>query len=323
MNDTEKWLLAGAYKLAGIEQTAKQISSEAGTKVQDYNELNETYGSGLRDKAIILEMLTLFKSNNQANDLYNEILKALSSDEWYSTQTLGYSLMAVGKYIQANSQDFNKNPDMSGYILMPDGKRIGFNTAKVNFNQIIPDGFEGKQISIHLDKKTNVKNVFINLEWNGVPINPNISDEKKNLSLDVDWLNEDGKTLDITNLKQGTSFYGHFRITNISGLSLSELALVQLIPSGWEIENTRLSNDSAPAWTTSYKLNMEKYTDIRDDRIMWFFDLPSNQKYYDFVVKLNAITEGKFILPPTIAETMYSKNYRAVKTGKNIFVKNK
>ena len=65
-------------------------------------------------------------------------------------------------------------------------------------------------------------------------------------------------------------------------------------------------------------LNQEEYLDIRDDRIMWFFDFPWNRKSLDFVVKLNAVTVGEFILPPTLFEAMYNNAYKAVKMGKKV-----
>ena len=65
--------------------------------------------------------------------------------------------------------------------------------------------------------------------------------------------------------------------------------------------------------------NREEYLDIRDDRVMWFFDMYGHKTSYDFVVKLNAVTAGEFVLPPTLFEAMYNNKYKAVKKGK--FVK--
>ncbi|NJK87473.1 MAG: hypothetical protein HC906_17315 [Bacteroidales bacterium] len=107
---------------------------------------------------------------------------------------------------------------------------------------------------------------------------------------------------------------------NVSSVpKIDEIALVQLIPSGWEIENTRLNNESMPTWMEGWMLNNEEYLDIRDDRIMWFFDLP-NSNEYDFVVKLNTVTTGTFYLPSTLVEAMYNNDYKATIAGKNIQV---
>jgi alpha-2-macroglobulin len=137
--------------------------------------------------------------------------------------------------------------------------------------------------------------------------------------LTVDWLDENGLAVDPVSITQGSFFYGHFRVSKTSDVKsqdLQELALVQILPSGWEIENTRVTGQELPLWTSSYFLNKEQYLDIRDDRIMWFFDMNNYTYDLDFIVKLNAVTVGEYSFPPTVAEAMYdSLNYKAVKVN--------
>lgn len=321
MNDTQKWLLAGAYKLSGMDSVATQIISKAGFSVNTYNDkINETYGSGLRDKSIILDMLNLFK-NPKANDLYNEITEELSTDTWYSTQTIGYSLMALGKYMENNQADF-RGKNLSGYYINPEGKKVSFKSDKVKVSFDMPKGFEGKKVEVFLDNNNDVENTYLSLESSYVPLYPEMTNISKNLTLNVDYLDENGKRIEVGNLKQGTTFWSHFSIANNSGIDLKEIALTQVLPSGWEIENTRLSEDDLPVWTANYRLNLEDYQDIRDDRVMWFFDINANDKPVDFMVKMSAVTQGKFTLPNTLAETMYSNNYIAKKSGRKVIVSN-
>jgi alpha-2-macroglobulin len=94
---------------------------------------------------------------------------------------------------------------------------------------------------------------------------------------------------------------------------------MQIIPSGWQIENVRLNSTLLPEWTRRWNLNKENYLDIRDDRVMWFFDLSGNQAL-DFVVKLNCVTAGDFWLPGTLVEAMYNNNFRAKTKGASVHV---
>ena len=96
--------------------------------------------------------------------------------------------------------------------------------------------------------------------------------------------------------------------------------MVQILPAGWEIENIRLSGEDFPNWMSKYRLNQQEYVDIRDDRIMWFFDMRPNIREMDYVVKLNAVSVGEFTLPPTILEAMYNNNYQARKAGTKVRV---
>lgn len=318
MSDTEKWLLAAAFRLAGKKETAKDILANTGTQAQKYAEPGSTFGSWLRDTAMLLEIATLFEDWNKADPLYDEIVDELSGNAWYSTQTLAYALLAVGKYMKANAGDFRQDKVvMSGYIKVPGSRKITFETDGLKFAHKIEEGF-GQEAEITVDQKTNLERLFVLLEWDGVPLKPDVADESKNLWLNVEWLDENGMNIDPATLKQGTTFWGHFRVGQSDSRRqrrLSELALVQILPSGWEIENIRLTGDDLPGWMRKWNLYRENYLDIRDDRVMWFFDLPGGKTQYDFVVRLTAITAGEFILPLTLFEAMYDNNYKAVKAG--------
>ncbi|MCG8578533.1 MAG: hypothetical protein MI866_01360, partial [Bacteroidales bacterium] len=145
----------------------------------------------------------------------------------------------------------------------------------------------------------------------GVPFEDKTPAMAKNLKLDVKWYNENGKLINPQTLKQGSTFYGRFSVNNTSAVSaLSELALVQIIPSGWAVENTRLNGTLLPDWVREWNINQEDYLDIRDDRVMWFFDLDGKKKL-DFVLKLNCIHAGQFTLAPTLTEAMYNSDFKA------------
>ncbi|TVL95570.1 MAG: hypothetical protein CV087_24245, partial [Candidatus Brocadia sp. WS118] len=170
----------------------------------------------------------------------------------------------------------------------------------------------------------SAKRAFSTLSWNGIPLKSDVADMENNLSLKVEWLNEDGMAIDPADLAQGKTFWGHFSVGSPSTTyrQIEEVALVQVLPAGWEIENIRLSGEDRPGWTSRWSLNREEYLDIRDDRIMWFFDLNYAQTL-DFVVKLNAVTVGEFTMPPTIAEAMYNNDFQARKTWGKVTVKAK
>jgi len=126
--------------------------------------------------------------------------------------------------------------------------------------------------------------------------------------------------IDPDSIRQGTIFWAHFTLRPINGTStIEETVLEQMLPTGWEIENTRLSGESMPAWSSKWTLGRLKYTDIRDDRIRWFFDLPSYGEL-DFLVKLNAVSSGRFTLPPSVSQAMYDKTLRSVIPGRLVTV---
>ena len=324
MNDTQKWMLAAAYQLAGVNRTASSLLRNVGQKVTDYNEFGGTYGSGMRDKAIILDMSLLFERLDDAKTLTDELAQVLSTRDWYSTQTTGYMLLAIGKYIKKIEGD-QDSPLLSGSISLPGGEKRTFSTNEISFHQDIESGF-GESIEVQLDNKSTVNRAYITLAWDGIPLKSDVTDESKNLTLSVNWLDEDGMPTDPSLLTQGATFWGHFQVSK-PGFSqrIDEVALTQVLPAGWEIENIRLSQEQMPPWMSKWRLNRQEFLDIRDDRIMWFFDLPGRYRdrdeTLDFVVKLNAVTVGEFFLPATLLEAMYNNNFKATKAGKKVIVK--
>ena len=99
------------------------------------------------------------------------------------------------------------------------------------------------------------------------------------------------------------------KVSNPSAVSdYTNLALTQIIPSGWEIYNERLitpedveSGASAASYT---------YRDIRDDRVLTYFDLKRGETK-TFRVRLQASYAGSFILPAIRCAAMYAPGVQA------------
>ena len=205
---------------------------------------------------------------------------------------------------------------MKGEVILPGGDKIKFDTDKPTYSIPITDGF-GEEVTVKL---TSDKKAYAMLEWEGVPLREGVGTESCYLDLEVRWLDEDGMPINPISVRQGETFWGHFRVKSYYSSAIEEIALVQIIPAGWEIENIRLSGEYLPEWTKGFILNREEYVDIRDDRIMWFFDRSYRRQTFDFLVKLNAVTVGKFFLPPTKVEAMYDNRFRATVAGKEVEV---
>ena len=323
MDDTERWMLAAAYELAGIDETSEIIANKTGMIVRDYTELAETFGSGLRDKAIILDALITMKRSDMAEKLYLDITGRLSSKDWFSTQTIGYSLLSLGKYIQANKADFNQNSPLKGKIILADNEIIPFDSHDFSVMKIIKNSF-GKNITIEVDKSTELSNLYLTLNWDGIPLNPTVNDFSNGLNLQTTWLDPDGNLIDPIQIKQGQVFKAKIRIEKSLNRTLNNIALVQILPSGWEVENERINPDEFSNDFTrnepNYKTGKVDYLDIRDDRVMWFFDLRKNQKQITLEITLRAVTVGEFQLPPTLCEVMYDNKFKCLKSGYKVNV---
>ena len=97
-----RWPLAAAYKLAGQPEIGLQMIAGLPLTIKPYNSMYGTYGSDLRDEAMILETLTLLGQSQKAAVLLRTVAARLSQDDWYSTQTTAYSLIAIAEYCGQN-----------------------------------------------------------------------------------------------------------------------------------------------------------------------------------------------------------------------------
>ena len=55
LDQAAAWMLAAAYALGNRNDAANEIIQKLTTEVKPYQEMSYTYGSDLRDKALILE----------------------------------------------------------------------------------------------------------------------------------------------------------------------------------------------------------------------------------------------------------------------------
>ncbi len=320
MTDVEKWLLASAYHRAGSAAIASEILRDAGTLANEGKRWENTFGAALRDRAMILMAMIDFQRWEEADPLSGEIALALSSDRWYSTQTSGFALLSLGKHIRATEGD--QPLRLAGTVTSSGGEVVPFDTNSRFYTVDIESGF-GQSVRVQLNAESTVTRAFATLAWSGVPLVADAVAESRNLQLHVRWRDDNGFPVYPDTLKQGATFWGHFSVKNTSAAYLREMALTQLLPSGWEIENTRLSGAPMPGWTSKLLMGHETYFDIRDDRVTYFFDItPAGPGFTrDFVVKLNAVTVGTFTLPPTLVEAMYNQASRAVVPGRTVVVR--
>ena len=319
MSNLDKWLLASAYRLAGVEATADEIARGAGLEVEEYREPGPTYGSRLRDRALILDAQVLFQRWEAADALAVEVAEGVTRG-WRSTQTTGAALMALGRYVRALRGQRPPAP-LTGAIRLPGGDSVPFRTEGLGYQVEIDSGFGG-QVEVRLDSAVGVERAFAALDWEGVPPRGQVADEEGRIRLAVEWLDEDGRPISADTLDQGTAFWGRIRVESGSPHhGLEEVALTQLLPAGWEIESPRLPPGSRPSWMKDWRLHAEEYLDARDDRADWFFDLPPAGQVLDFALRLNAVTRGTFARPPTQVEAMYDRAFRARRAGGTVVVR--
>ncbi|HEB9286208.1 TPA: hypothetical protein RZK15_001643 [Campylobacter coli] len=295
-----KWQLAAAYKLAGVEDTAKQIASkisiEPDSKYSFY-----TYGSLVRDEAIIANAYKqIYGTNNE--ELLQKISDTLLSKDYLSTQSTGYALYALA--MGANLENMNEN-------FMDATLKIDDQAYTINQNQMQIFSFNDEKAIVSANK-----DIFVSFGVEGVKASENSAFSNK-ISLDRAFYDEKGNKISPSEIGSGQTFYMRISVSLNEGANyVSNIALTQILPSGWEVSNTLL-DDNTPSFIKNSNYD---FIDVRDDKIMWFFGLNKNRTHH-FYIKLNAITPGSYTLSGAYAEAMYDDTYRALSESEKVVVK--
>lgn len=298
-------MLAASYALVGKKEIAKNLVSNLELTIKPYVETGYTYGSHVRDMAMMAEAQQIIGNTNENAQLIKQIAKEMSSQSWYSTQTTAYALLSLGKFLSQYKED-----EFKYEITINGGKTESGSTTKPLIQEIV-------EVESSSQKTIKVKNnsttvMFVRYVLSG-QLPPGVEEPaaSRHIKMDVSYTDINGQPIDPTKLVQGTDFLARVTVQNLGSRSknIQEVALSQIFPSGWEIQNDRLSSMTNVAKNSSYT-----YRDIRDDRVYTFFDI-YGQNTLTYSVLLNATYAGKFFLSPVFVEAMYDNEIQAKTTG--------
>lgn len=310
LSTEEKWRLAAAYQLAGQTNVAKEITKGLSTKVNPYSNPGYSFGSDLRDRAMILETMVLMKNKTAAALLAREISKELNKDQWLSTQTTSYCLLAMSKF--ANIANASRQID---FALGVNGNLVSKKVNNVIYQQKV-DGNKAGANSKFAVKNNGKGLLYVRVVVEKIPFaGDSISAVNNNISLDIKYTDINGGAINVNEIEQGTDFIAEVTVSNPGSRGyLTEMALNQIFPSGWEIHNTRMDN-----FASAMQTDIVTYQDYRDDRVYSYYNIGASAQK-TIRIRLNAAYVGRYYLPTVTTEAMYDNSVYARVPGRWIKV---
>ena len=303
-----KWRLAAAYALTGKMKPAGELVYNAETTVIPYSSMNLIYGSSDRDEAMILETLILMKRDRDALQQAKKVSQNLAQENWFSTQSTAFALMAMGRLAEQLSGTLDFTWNWNGK------QQPAVKSAKAVFEKEIATSPKSGTVSV---KNKGKGALSVDLITRTQLLNDTLPAIADNIRLDVKYTDMAGSPISVEDIRQGTDFMPAVTLSNISGTSdYSNLALTHIIPSGWEIYNERMivpevsSSSTNEANVPESSAGKYTYKDIRDDRVLTYFDLRRGESK-TFTVRLQATYAGNFILPAIQCEAMYDAAVQA------------
>ncbi|MBL7825588.1 MAG: alpha-2-macroglobulin, partial [Saprospiraceae bacterium] len=308
--ETTASLLAAAFASAGKKEAARDLLNDASIRKYVYSWWGGTYGSDLRDLALRLETLTSLGDNKRGLDVALQVANQVgNAARWYSTQEVATCLRAISKYAKSATLG-----DKTDFIVKNGNREMPVNSTTPYYLYNFTEEASGS-LAV---KNTSKQKLFVRAVFNGRPAITNQGTEAKNVSLNVRYTDLKGQVIDPSKIAQGTDFMAEVTVTRTGEMrfDFNEMALTEIFPSGWEIMNTRMNAVGGGA------SDPVDYQDIRDDRVMTYFDLPFNwsggnaKQSRTYRIQLNAAYVGRYFLPPVACEAMYDDRIRASIPGR-------
>jgi len=305
LSSVAQWRLAAAYARSGQPEVATQMINGLTTNVSDYQENYGTFGSAYRDEAMILETLTILEKKKEALRLYQQIAAALGNESvWMSTQTTAFCLVAASQYAQLVSTD----QELQFTYQIP-GRPLSEVRSTMSLVQRPLDVQPGRRYTADITNQTQ-GDLYARIVLRGTPPLEDIEANESGLRLQINYKGTNGESIEPENILQGTDFLAEVTVFNPGTAGdLQQLALTHIVPSGWEIVNTRLQNTAS-----FYQQDTYEYQDIRDDRVYTYFDLSAGERK-TFTLVLNAAYAGRFFQPGIYCEAMYDNAISARSEG--------
>ncbi len=314
------YMLKAALYLAGDHRYERDLKHPDVSALSDERSNDWSLYSDRRRRGFMLSTFQdLFGDDPAGEPLAEMVAEGLRGHEsgWYTTQELVWAVTGLGKRVSKRTQSF------AAPVLLAEGKKIAGTqrhegkAGDVSFALIRASEYQTLTLTVpRKDKGT----LFLILGSEGVRQKPDDRVGGDGLKIARRYLSADGTEIDLHQpLELGQLIYSEVAVTNVSRELVSNIALTDRFPAGWEIENPRLGRERAADWIDKESLWEVDYMNVRDDRIEVFGALDSGESV-KLVYVLRAVTAGTFTSPSVEAEAMYDPRIWARQPGGRLSV---
>jgi uncharacterized protein YfaS (alpha-2-macroglobulin family) len=304
-----KALLAAAYAATGNPKMVETITSGITDVDEVARATGDNYDSTIRNRSLLLLALLDANPNDPRIGTLIERLTRDIKDQYWSTQESSLAFVALGQLARQQ----HKLPTYSG-TLLADGKAVGTFTGKTTVFRNI----RGRELKVVMNGPYAPGAAFYSLATRGVKTAAAFRPEESGIEVTRTLMTRDGKPLDAAGAKQGDLLVCQVTVRSTNG-KLNNVVVQNLVPSGLEVENPRLKSSETFTWISG-EMSACTNVDIRDDQVLYFVELPANEKL-TFYTLLRAVTPGVYQQPPLFAEAMYSRTNHAVGAQGTVIVR--
>ncbi|KTD11050.1 hypothetical protein Lgra_2016 [Legionella gratiana] len=281
--------IAASYQLLQSHDEANQL---IGLYKPQNNQayMTDFYSSAIADAQYLYIVAKHFPNllPQVGEQLLMRLIEAINNNE-INTVLSGYTSLALGAYHQNLSTETASALSMTK--IMANNQEMNVSITNTNYQKTeIGDDVQ----KIRFDNPDK-KPFFYQLMQSG--FNQVIPNTPLKQGLEIFREYKDSKGNVINSVTLGSEIEVHIKIRALGSDYLSNIAIEDLLPGGFEVVNDSVKN------------NTMDYVDVREDRVNFFGGIDSSAK--EIVYKIKAVNIGKYIVPPAYAEAMYNPNTKA------------
>ncbi len=314
-----EYMLKAALYLSGDRRYEQDLRKLDVTTISEERSNTWSLYSDRRRRGFMLStFVDLFGRDPQAEPLANMVANALRTQQssYYTTQELVLGIVGLAKFL-APPAKLNEAP-----TLLAGGKKRSAQggDAEGVTTWSLARASEYPSLVLQVPKFEQGK-LYLILHSEGVRTVPDWKLGNQGLIISRRYLTQTGSPLFGSDLqcKLGEVITEEITVENPGSELLSNVVLVDRIPAGFEIENSRLAEgdsskkaDSTSAWIVDHE-------NFRDDRIEVFGSLPPKKKL-TLIYQLRATVAGTFTIPTLFGEAMYDPRIWARSAGGKLVV---
>lgn len=305
-----QYQLAGALALSGDVAGARMLLPQTLAPADSVRrwESGGNFDSPIRAQAIMLDVLNeIDPSSPNVIKLVESLTKAANSEgRWYTTQENAFALLALGKVFAKQTSS-----NYTGTVKV-DGVTVGtLTTEDHNFRA---KDWGGKNVEISI---TGSGTAYFFWRADGLPATQRVDEYDRDIQVRRRYLDENGNAIRYDDIRQGDMIVAEISIKALTE-AVQNVAIADLLPAGFEIENPRLQSRRGIGWIGD-KMYQPRYMDIRDDRMVIYGDFQLN-KEEKFYYGIRVVSAGTFVVPPVRAEAMYAPMISSVASSGKVTV---
>ncbi len=281
-----------AERLIGQYQMSRKIDYRDASQFQRYGDFHSALALDAQYVYLLAKHFSVKAKALDAAQIHALTQPIFSGD--YNTISASYAILALGAYSQTMTSslldekiEISGKEDSTSEFKLLENQQAAFVKSEVpeNTSQL---------------KLVSEQAFYYLLSQSGFSREPSQNAIRQGLEIERVFVDDSGQQ--VSQAKIGQVLNVNLRIRSLSKQAVSNVAIVDLLPGGFEVERSSIEK-----LAQSSHLN---HFDIREDRVVFYARISPSILTLSYQVKVTA--EGTFTLPTASAEAMYNRNLRAV-----------